>query len=145
MAEGDANVYNHFKEQLLHGNIDLAGDDLKICLLGSGYTFSADGNNGYANVAAEEITTTSGYSTGGKTISGNTISQDDANDRAAFDASNLVWTSLATTTIENAVLYDDTVTAPVADPLLIHWEIATDSDGSNYTLNFHANGILLLE
>lgn len=143
MAEGDATVYNHAKEQFLLGNIDLVADTLRMVLLGSGYSFNPDGNNGYANVSAQEITG-AGYTAGGKTLATKTVTQNDGADNAKFDAADVTWTSLATATIAHAVLYDDTPTAPVADPLLIRWEIATNSNGNDYTLQFAGTGVLVL-
>lgn len=143
MAEGDATVYNHAKEQFLLGNIDLVADTLKMILLGSGYSFSPDGNPGYASVSANEITG-AGYTAGGKTLGTKTVTQNDTADNAKFDAADVTWTSLATATIAHAVLWDDTPTAPVADPLLIRWEIATNSNGNDYTLQFAGTGVLVL-
>jgi len=143
MAEGDAIVMNHFLERLLYGDFNLSTDSLKIALCNA-YAQSVDGNNGYANLTGE-ITAATNYSAGGKALTGASISQDDTNDRAVFDAADLTWTSLGTATITDAILYDDTITTPVNKPLMIAWEIATNSNGGNYTLSFHAtNGILVL-
>jgi hypothetical protein len=146
VAEGDATVYNHMKEQLLLGNIDLVNDVINMILVGPGYAFSPDGNQSYndATITGNEITAV-GYTAKGKALAGKTVTQDDGNDRAMYDASDVTWTSLATTSITNAILIDDTVTAPVADPLLIRFEIATNSNGGNYQLAFNAaTGIALL-
>jgi len=145
MAEGDATVYNNFKERLLHGEIDLVGDNLKMILLGSGYTPVYTGNPAYADTAitTNEISTTN-YTAGGESLGTKSISQDDTANRGVFDAADVVWTSLGTTTIAHAILYDDTITTPTAKPLLIRWEIGTNSNGNNYTLSFHTDGVLLL-
>jgi len=142
MAEGDASIYNHFKEQILLGAIDCSGDTFKIMLLGAGYSFSPDGNNGYANVSAQEISPTAGYSAGGETLTGLTVTQNDTGDYAKWDAGNVTWSSLATAVIDNAIIYDDTITTPVAKPLCVHFVIETDSNGGDYSLNFNAGGIL---
>ena len=141
MAEGDATVYNNYKELLLNGDVDLVNDTLNMILLGSGYTLDATGNPGYSDVSANEIGAT-GYTAGGKALTGKAVTQNDTANVGEFDAADVAWTSLATTTINHAVLYDDTITAPVADPLLIHWEIATNSNGNDYTLQFAATGVL---
>ena len=143
MAQGDASVYNHFKEQLLLGAVDCVGDTFKMTLLGSGYALNVDGNNGYANISAQEITA-AGYSAGGLTLTGESVTQNDGGDYAMWDAANLTWTSLGATTVDHAVMYDDTITAPVADPLAIHFEITTQPNGANYSLNFNAGGIAQL-
>lgn len=143
MAEGDAVIYNHFKEQLLVGAINCSGDTFKMILLDSLYTFSADGNLGLADINSREITG-SGYTAGGATLAGQTVLQRDSVDNVRFDGNDVAWTNLGTDVIRHAVLYDDTPTTPVADPLCIHWEIATNSNGGNYTLQFGASGILVL-
>ena len=138
MAEGDAHVYNNFKEQLLLKMIDLDTDDLKIALYSSAPAYPDGAAPAYA--ATNEISA-SGYTAGGMSLSGLTVAQDDTNDRASLDATDPTWTSLATATILAALLYDNT-TATKWD--LILWEIATNSNGGNYTLQFGANGLLLL-
>jgi len=143
MAEGDGTCYNQFKKLLLQGDVDLANDILKICLLGSGYSFNPDNAHGYSDMSANEISAT-GYSAGGETLGSKTITQNNTLDRAKFDAGDVTWTSLAATTIAHAVIYDDTLTAAPADTALIRFEIATNSNGGNYQLSFHSDGILLL-
>jgi uncharacterized protein YjbI with pentapeptide repeats len=147
MAEGDATVFNHFKEILLHGEVDLVDDTLKVILLDTLYSFSADGSLGLADVDSREITAT-GYTAGGCTLAGGAVTQRDTVDNANFDGTDLTWANLGSDNIIAAVLYDDTVTATgvgsVADPLLIYWEIATNSNGGNYTLQWGASGLLVL-
>lgn len=143
MAEGDATAYNHFLEQLLLGNIALVADTINMVLIGNGYAFDRTGNPGYANISANEITA-AGYTAKGLSLATKTVVQNDTANNAKYDAADLTWTSLAATTIAHAILFDETVTAPVADPLLIRWEISTNSNGGDYKLVFHANGIALL-
>jgi len=146
MAEGDATVYNHAKEIFLLADVNLATDTLKVMLMQSGYTFSADGSVGRASVDSLEITST-GYTAGGKVLSSAAVTQRDSVDNVKFDGTDITWTALGTDVIRSAILWDDTPTAttsPVADPLLVRWEIATNSNGGNYTLQFGASGILVL-
>ena len=144
MAEGDCTVYNNTKEQIHLALLDFAGDTFKIILLGAGYALDPDGNPNYAAVVGDEITA-AGYSAGGETLTALTITQDDANDRASWDAADITWISLGITVVDHAIIYDDTPTAaPAADPLMCHFEVATDPNGGNYAISFHANGIWLL-
>jgi hypothetical protein len=112
-------------------------------MLVNAYVMNPDGNNGYANVVGNEISAV-GYVAGGAALTALAVSQIDATDRAKWDAANKTWTSLATASIDGAIIYDDTVVAPVADPLVCHFEITTNSNGGDYSLNFHADGILYL-
>lgn len=143
MAEGDITVYNHAKEQMLLKALDFDTDTFKVMLLGVGYSLVIDGNLGYADVSANEISTTN-YVATGQALTALTVTQDDTNDRAKWDAADVTWSSLGTTVIDHAIIYDDTITIPTADPLICHVEITTDSNGNNYTISWHANGILYL-
>ena len=139
MAQGDASVHNNFKEQLMLKTIDCVNDTFNVAMYTASYTWSVDGTN-MAYSATNEISA-SGYSAGGATLASKTVTQDDTNDRAAWDAADVTWTSLAAASPRHAVLYDDTTATKW---VLIHWELATDSNGGNYTLQFNTNGILLL-
>lgn len=141
MAEGDITFSNHFKAQLLGGLVDLDTDTIKVALC-NGYSFDADNNHGYANLTGE-ITAT-GYTAAGATLTGLTITTNDTGDYGKWDAANVTWSSLATTSIDGAYIYDDTVTAPVAKSLIAKVEIGTNSNGGNYTIAWNAGGIAQL-
>jgi hypothetical protein len=143
MAEGDITTYNHGLEEIMRGHVEFDADTFKVVLLGSGYSFLRTGNNGYANISAQEITA-AGYSAGGETLAGLTVVQNDTANNAKWDATDVTWTSLATTTIAHLVCYDDTITATVADPLIFRMEIGTNSNGGDYSVIWNASGILVL-
>ena len=139
MAEGDAIVVNNFKEALLKGEVDCDSDTFKVALYSVALS-SPDGTPVYS--VTNEISG-SGYTAGGATVSTPAVTQDDSNDLAKWDddGSNLTWTNLAANTILEARLWDDT---HASDIVCILWEIATNSNGANYSLNFHADGIMTL-
>lgn len=139
MAEGDAQVHNNFLEQLMLKTIDLVNDTIKVALYDATHTWSKDGAN-VAYTATNEIVA-SGYTAGGATLGSKTVTQDDINDRAVFDGANITWTNLAASAPRHAEAYDDTTATKW---VLMHWELATDSNGADYTLAFAAAGILLL-
>lgn len=143
MAEGDASIYNHAKEIILLGDVNFSADAFRIILLTSAYTLTIDGNVGYAGVSANEIVAT-GYTATGIALASLAVAQDDSNDWANWDAADVTWSSLATASPRHAVVYDDTITAPVADPLIMHFEILTDSNGGNYQLAFNTGGLIQL-
>jgi hypothetical protein len=138
MAEGDATVLNNFKEQLMLKTIDLDSDTLKVALYSVALN-SPDGAD-VAYSATNEISA-SGYTAGGAALANKAVTQDDTNNLAKFDADDVTWSSLATATILEARLYDDTTATKW---VLILWAIATNSNGGNYTLAFNASGILTL-
>jgi hypothetical protein len=138
MAEGDAIVLNNLKEQLLKKTIDCVNDTFKIALYSVALASPDGADTAYS--ATNEIVA-SGYTAGGATLGSKTVTQDDTNNRAAWDAADVAWTSLAAATIVEARLYDDTTATKW---VAILWEIATNSNGGNYTLAFNAAGIMTL-
>ena len=144
MAEGDATVMNNFKEQLLLKTIDCNSDTFKIALYDVALA-SPDGAD-VAYTTTDEIDeggAVAGYTTGGQSIGTAVVTQDDANNRAKWDddGTNVAWTGLGAATIVEARLYDDTTATKW---VCILWEIATNSNGGDYTLSFHGDGMLLL-
>ena len=142
MAEGDAHVVNNFKEQLLLKTIDCDSDTFKVALYSDAYATSQIDGAAPAYSTTNEIVAAN-YTAGGQSIGTPVVSQDDTNDWAKWDddGTDVSWTSLATATIQRAVLYDDTTATKW---LCIIWEIATNSNGGNYTLAFNTNGMLTL-
>lgn len=140
MAEGDAIVMNNFKEQLLLKQIDCDTDTFKIALYDTALA-SPDGA-AVAYSSTNEIVA-SGYTAGGAAVSTPVVTQDDTNNWAKWDddGSDISWSSLAAATIVEARLYDDTTATKW---VLILWEIATNSNGGDYGLQFGANGIMTL-
>lgn len=148
MAEGDGAIYNEFKETVMEGVFNLAtgGDTLKIILV-SGHTPDIDTHDVYADVSADEYGSGSGYTAGGETLTSQDVTEDTTNDRGVFDAADVTWSglgALSPATPSDAILYDDTPGSP-ADPLICYWELgSTATNGGDYTLQFGANGIVLL-
>lgn len=145
MAEGDGTVYNNFKEQLLAGTIDLSGDStghtIKAILVTS-HSLDIDNDAAYSDVSGDECSGT-GYTAGGETLTNQAVTQDNANDRADFDADDVTWTGLDVSAGGDpnyVILYDD----DAADALIAAWEIATGTNGGDWTVQWHADGILLL-
>lgn len=142
MAEGDGHLYNNFKEQLLNGLFDLSDDSAASvikCILVTGHSLNIDTHAVLTDVSGDEEVGT-GYTAGGVTLANQVTAQDNANDRASFDADNVTWTGLDVGTPNYVILYDDSQ----SDTLIGAWEITTASNGGDYTLQWHANGIILL-
>lgn len=140
MAAGDGHIFNNFKEQLMLKTIDLVNDVVKIALYSDAFAAGDVDGAAPAYSVTNEISA-SGYSAGGATLGSKTVTQDDTNDRAAWDGADVTWNSLATSTIQQAIAYDDTTATKWN---LITWEIGTNSNGGNYTLQWAATGLMLL-
>jgi len=132
-------IYNNFKEQLLNGEFDLTSDTVRVILV-TGHTPNIDTHVGYADVSGDEVSGT-GYTAGGAALAGKSVSQDNTNDRGEFDANDVTWTSLSAGTPSHAIMYDDT---HASNLLIAYWEVTTPTNGGDYTLQWNANGILLL-
>ena len=111
---------NKIKFLLAKKAIDFSADTFKIILMQSGFTFNKDTHEGYANVSASELGTGNGYTAGGFTLSGVTVTEDDTNDRCEVAWNNASWTASGGPIgpSPGAIIYDDTVTTPTADPVI---------------------------
>ncbi len=138
MAEGDATVMNNFKEQLLLKTIDCNSDTFKVALYSVALNSPDGADTAYTDT--NEIVAAN-YTAGGAAVANPTVTQDDSNNLAKWDGDDVTWTALATATIAEARLYDDTTATKW---VLILWEIATNSNGGNYTLAFSTDGIMTL-
>lgn len=144
MAEGDGTVYNAFKTALLNGTVDLSGDstghDLKLMLV-TGHSLDIDNDAAYADVSGDECSG-SGYNAGGETLQSQAVTQDNSNDRAKFDGDDITWSSLDVSGNGDPNYCILRVVSP--DVLVGAWELATATNGGDYTIQFSADGILLL-
>ena len=140
MAEGDITVYNAYKTSLFDGDdfADLDTDTIKVALV-SGYTPDIDLHDFWDDVSANEVSGT-GYTAGGETLTV-TVSQDSTDDEGVFDALDVTWTGLDVGTPSHAIIYKDTGT-PSTSPLICYMEIATASNGGDYTISWNTEGIL---
>jgi hypothetical protein len=139
MAEGDGYIYNNFKEQVMEGEFDLLSDVIKVGLV-TGHVPNIDTHTTWADVSGDEEAG-AGYVAGGATLAGKAVTQDDANDRGKFDGDNVTWAGLDVGTPSHAIMYDST---HASNLLVAYWEVTTASNGGDYTLQWHANGIILL-
>lgn len=148
MAEGDGLIYNAYKEDVMSGvhKQDTGGDTLKQILV-SGHVVDIDLDQVLADVVADEYATGLGYTAGGETILNQVVTQNNAADRGEFDADDNVWTALGPLSPaqpSHTIMYNDTPVSPL-NPLIASWELGTTpTNGGDYTLQWGANGIILL-
>ena len=144
MAAGDGHVTNNFKEQLLLNNIDCVTDTFKLALFDIAYSAGQiDGAPAYGSSPYDANEASgSGYTAGGESIGTPVVTQDDTNDWAKWDddGTDVTWTALAANNIQQAILYSVTTSNLVC----IIWEIGTNSNGGDYTIQFHTNGMMTL-
>jgi hypothetical protein len=130
-----AGVYNRSK-----GRLFVAGDDLRVMLVTSSYTFNPD-HDFVADVVANEIAGASGYARQALTSEALTI--DDTNDRVALTADNVAFGALGTGASPAAAIVYRHVTNDSDGVLLAYLDFAAPipTNGSTFTLTWNAGGI----
>ena len=138
-------VHDKAKEYMGDGTIDLDADTFKGILVTSASNLATTSVNGYSTVT-NELATANGYTNGGITLT--SVTWTESSGTVTFDCANMVWTaSGGSITARLAGIYDDTVTTPVADPVLCHSLLdntpadVTATDGNTFTISIHANGV----
>jgi hypothetical protein len=138
-------IYNRFFNDIMKGEMDLdASDSIKVGLLKSAYTIDKD-HDVWTDVSANEVAG-AGYSAGGKALTTPTVTQDDANDRAYFDAADITWASATLTGVNApryAIVYNDT---HATDDLICVIDFGADKpcDGGDFEILWDATGIVRL-
>lgn len=135
-------VYNSLFEKLMNGEIDFDTDTIKIALLKDTYSPDA-AHDTWADIKADQVTGVTGYNNtaGGSALAGVTIAD------KKLDATNPVWTITGTLTCAYAVIYkyiDDAGSPDDTSPLVCLLDLGGNksvTDG-NFTIEFHANGII---
>lgn len=112
-------IPNKTKVNILKGVIDFSADTFKLILMAPGFGFDRVNHVKYADVAASELPTLHGYTAGGYTLAGVSVTQDNTNNKAKVTWSVVtVSASGGDLTASGAIIYDDTVTSPDADPII---------------------------
>lgn len=135
MATG---VYNRGKALLLNGGLDLDTQDIRVLLVSASYTFNPD-----HNFVADITNELSGTGYVRKELANETVTEDDTNDRAVFDADDVVWTGADFGSPAMFIVYRQ-VTNDADSPLICCGDISpvVATNGGDFTLAFSANGIL---
>ena len=131
--------YHNYLREAQDGNIDLINDDIRVALLTSSYTPDLD-HAFFDEVSANEVSGT-GYTAGGAALTGKVIADDDAGDRAYFDADDVVWAN-STITARYAVIYKNTG-VQATSPLIDYIDFGSDreSSGADFRIEWNALGI----
>lgn len=131
---------NKIKYLLATGVVDFSADTFKIILMQSGFTFDKDSHHAYADVSASELSTGNGYTAGGATLTGVTVTEDDTENAATITWNNPSWTASGGSIgpSPGAIIYDDTVSSPTADPVVGYIDFGSDqtqADGGTATIS----------
>lgn len=150
-------AYNRFALELLDNTKDLvANAGVKVGLSSSTHVPNRDDNfadDGGANDFLDGELAGTGY-TGGfggagrKALASKTFTEDDANDRAEFDAADVTWTAINAGTAAQASIIDETGAADDTGVEVVAniddggFPVATN--GGDLTIAWNAEGILQL-
>ena len=136
-------IFNSFKRDIANGSIDLDTDIVNVMLVAATFVADADLDLKRSDVSGE--VTGTGYTASGATLASKTVTVDNTNDRAIFDAADVVWTT-ATITARGAVLYKARGGVATADELICYIDFGSNisSTAADFTLAFNASGILAL-
>ena len=143
MAASAFVIHDKFKEYLGDGTIDMDADVFKIRLYQSISNCATTTVDGIA--AATNEVTTGGYVEA--TLA--SVTWVESAGTVTFDCADVVWTaSGGPIAARFCVIYDDTVTTPVADPIVCHGQLdaadVTATDGNTLTITMPATGIFTL-
>lgn len=138
-----SHFYNKAKQLLANGGIDLDTDDIRVALCMTNTTADTD-NDGDTYVS--DLTTLDEFDGANyvrKALANEAVNLDDVNDRAEFDADDVTWTALGvgTRNVAGALIYKH-VTNDTDSPLIAWIEFSATPDGSDFTIQWDAEGIL---
>ena len=136
-------IYNSFKQKIMDGSIDLDTDTIKVALVTSTYTPDIDTHEDYADITNE--CTGTGYTAGGATLASKAVTKNTTDDVGKFDAADVTWSTSTIANARGAILYKDSGTAATSW-FIMYLDFGADksSTAADFTLRWHANGILTL-
>lgn len=139
-------VYHNALSLMMSGTLNLAsgGDDIRIALVMTNTTADTEVD---AAVMSDfsTIDECDGANYVRKAFTNEAVTDDDANNRAEFDADDVSWTSLGngTRAVQGAVVYkhvtNDTDSIPIA---YIEFASTVNPGGGTFTMTFDAEGII---
>lgn len=141
-------MHDKFKEYMGDATVDLDADSFKMALYLSTSDVATTSLDAYGT-PTNEVAQNFGYLTGGKAIT--TPTWIESSGTVTFKCDNVVWTAAGgSITARFAAIYDDTVAAPVAKPIMCHSLLenpaadVTATDGNTFTVAINASGVFTL-
>ena len=135
-------VYNVAKAELMRADIDLEAGDIRALLLTGSVTINPDHATVAAVVGANTEASDGSYAR--QALGSLTVTQDDTNDRAAFDAATIDFGALDNETPTAILIFLQVTNDADSVPLSIHdTGFGSPSNGAGYTVEI-PNDILRL-
>lgn len=119
-------------------DISASGTDVRIALLGTGYTPDMSAHTVFGDVSGSEVSG-QGYTAGGEALANKSLSE--SGGLVTFDADDVTWAN-STISAQYAVIYDDTAAAGEKTLFcLLDFGQEMSSDDGDFTIEFDAAGI----
>jgi hypothetical protein len=134
-------TFNRGANSINDGSVDLLTGTIKVMLV------TVVPNQDDDNLSAFTELNVGGYApgfagAGRKTLASKTVTVDDTLNRSAFDAADpSAWTLAVGGTVVGAVAYDHLTSDALSTPLFFLDTGSIPTNGSTFTLQFHADGI----
>lgn len=131
-------TYNHFKQQLCSGSINLYQDTIKVLLASGSYVFSQ--NHKTISDITSEISS-SNYSSGGKVISNTSVYLDTISNDVFLSGSNVSFSGI-TANVGYGIVYVSGG-SPSTSYLICQVDLGqTNVSNATYNINWNTSGIL---
>lgn len=131
-------IADNFMYLLATKAVDFHTDAFNVILMVSGFVYNRVTHIHYSDVIASELATANGYTQGGVVLAGHTVTSDTTNHKTTVAWTNPSWTiTPAAVTASGAIIYDDTITTPDADPIVEYIDFGgdyTQDPGGNFVL-----------
>lgn len=123
--------------------VDYISDTIKFLLVTDTHTPAFDTDDEITDVD-NQIANGSGYTTGGVTLGTKTLVA--SSSVLTFDAADAAWTTSTFSAVRGGIMWDDTVTTPTADPLIMAMTFGADYavTSGTFTVQFNASGIFYI-
>lgn len=130
-------LYPSFFEAMGKGQINLQTADLRLALMGSGFT-PDDGDSMWGDVSGTEVSGTN-YTAGGRQLTGKAVSL--AGRRAKLAADNVIWPEL-TASFRYGVLYAMGGDNPLVARIVFNGSEDVSVSGLDYLVSWHSDGVV---
>jgi len=129
---------NHFKYQVMAGNIDFDSNVFKAILMKDTFAFDEDSDAVYTDVSGEEIGNGFGYTSRGVTLLSGELTEDDANDKGVMTwGNNPTWIANGGSIgpAGAAIIFDETSSDDTVVGCIDFGEDFTATDGTSIQIS----------
>jgi len=141
-------VFTEFKRAVSEGEIDLnATDDIRVLLVMSNTTADTEEDaDTIGGITTLDEYDGASYSSGGEALTGEVVNEDNANDRAEFDATDATFSTLGVGTrqAQAAIVYKWITSVSLSMPIayIDTGGFPFDGNGGNVTIQWNTEGIV---